>query len=151
MSTGKKKGRKSTFDQKLADGILERLSNGEPLAAICRSEGMPKVRTVSDWKAAHPEFAANFARAREEGADALAAECLEIADETSNDTITLRKGEAEIEIPNKEWILRSKLRVETRLKLLAKWFPKRYGDKIEMEHGVTEGLAAVMERIRKRK
>ena len=40
---------------------------------------------------------------------------------------------------NTEWISRSKLRVETRLKLLAKWDPKRYGDKITQEHVGADG------------
>lgn len=123
-----KPGRVSTFSQEVADEICERLSKGEPLANICRDEDMPAVRTVSDWKAAHVEFAAAFARAREEGFDQIAADCLDIADDTSRDTIVEENGER----PNTEWITRSKLRIETRLKLLAKWDPKRYGDKMQL-------------------
>lgn len=123
-------GRISTFAQEVADDICARLSKGEPLASICRDENMPAVRTVSDWKAAHEQFAADFARAREEGFDALAAECLDIADETSRDTLYTESGDR----PNSEWITRSKLRIETRLKLLAKWDVKRYGDKVQTEH-----------------
>lgn len=121
-------GRPSKFTQEIANSICERLAQGEPLASICRDEDMPAVRTVSDWKAAHAEFSADFARAREEGFDALAAECLDIADETSRDTIATDHGDR----PNSEWITRSKLRIETRLKLLAKWDVKRYGDKLAL-------------------
>lgn len=121
-------GRISTFAQEVADDICARLSKGEPLASICRDENMPAVRTVSDWKAAHEQFAADFARAREEGFDAIAAECLDIADETSSDTLYTEHGEK----ANSEWITRSKLRIETRLKLLAKWDVKRYGDKLAL-------------------
>jgi hypothetical protein len=122
-------GRRSTFTQEIADEICERLSKGEPLAQICRDEHMPASRTVSDWKAEHERFAADFARARDDGFDAIALQCLEIADETSSDTIKTEDGER----PNTEWISRSKLRVETRLKLLAKWDPKRYGEKLQAE------------------
>ena len=87
------------------------------------------MRTVSDWKAANEAFSADFARAREEGFDAIAADCLNIADETSQDTLYGENGER----ANTEWISRSKLRIETRLKLLAKWDPKRYGDKVQTE------------------
>ena len=121
-------GRPSTFDADVAEAICAKLSEGVPLALICRDEGMPAVRTVSDWKKAHDAFSADFARAREEGFDALAAECLEIADETSLDTVSTENGER----PNTEWISRSKLRIETRLKLLAKWDVKRYGDKMAL-------------------
>lgn len=121
-------GRKSTYTAEAAQEICDRLSKGEPLAEICRSPGMPATRTVSDWKAEHPEFAADFARARDEGFDAIAADCLRIADETGMDSIETENGER----PNAEWIARSRLRVETRLKLLAKWDPKRYGEKLAL-------------------
>lgn len=73
---------------------------------------MPAARTVSDWKTKDPTFSANIARAREEGFDALAAECLGIADNLDEDAQSRR------------------VRIEARLKLLAKWDYKRYGDKI---------------------
>jgi hypothetical protein len=124
------RGRPSTYRQEVADAICARLSKGEPLAVICRDAGMPPVRTVSQWKENHPAFAADFARARDEGFDAIAASCLEIADATERDTIIGQQG---AEIANTEWISRSKLRVETRLKLLAKWDPRRYGEKLTTE------------------
>lgn len=132
-------GRQSEYSQEKADAICERLANGEPLRQICRDEAMPAWRTVYDWIDAHADFAARFARAREAGFDAIAEECLEIADETSRDTIMVGRGDDTREAANTEWISRSKLRVETRLKLLAKWSPKRYGDKLDLNHsgGVT--------------
>lgn len=123
-----KRGRPSTYTPEAAKEICERLSKGEPLAVICRDDHMPPVRTVSAWREAHEDFAADFARAREEGYDAIATECLEIADEKSLDTIQTEHGER----ANTEWIARSKLRIETRLKLLAKWDVKRYGDKLAL-------------------
>ena len=119
-------GRPSKFTQELAGEICNRLSQGEPLAQICRDEHMPGYRTVSDWKAAHDSFSAEFARAREDGFDSIAMDCLDIADNLSQDTIVTDTGER----ANTEWISRSKLRVETRLKLLAKWDPKRYGERL---------------------
>jgi len=124
-------GRPSSFTQEIADEICQRLAKGEPLAQICRDDRMPASRTVSDWKAAHETFSADFARAREEGFDQIATDCLAIADETTFDTITGENGDR----ANTEWISRSKLRIETRLKLLAKWDPKRYGDKLDLNHG----------------
>ena len=130
-----KPGRPSAFAQEIADEICRRLSQGEPLAQICRDEHMPAVRTVSDWKKARESFSADFAHAREDGFDQIAAECLDIADETAFDTIITDTGDK----PNTEWISRSKLRIETRLKLLAKWDPKRYGDKVDLNHGGQDG------------
>jgi hypothetical protein len=124
------KGRPSTFTDALADEICERLGEGEPLAVICRDEHMPAVRTVSHWKEKHPQFSADFARARDEGFDAIAVDCLNIADDNGKDVRYTDKGE---ETVNTDVIQRAKLRVETRLKLLAKWDPKRYGEKIAID------------------
>lgn len=130
-----KPGRPSTFSQEVADEICERLSQGEPLRQICRDERMPAWQTVYGWKAAHEDFSKRIASAREAGFDAIAEECLEIADETAFDTVCGESGDR----ANSEWISRSKLRVETRLKLLAKWDPKRYGDKVDLNHGGQDG------------
>lgn len=127
MTEEAKRGRPSLFTPEIAEEICDRLSNGEPLAQICRDDHMPAVRTVSDWKKADEAFSTAFACAREAGFDVIALDCLDIADETSSDTKRGQNGE---EICNSEWISRSRLRVETRLKLLAKWDPKRYGDKV---------------------
>lgn len=111
-------GRPSTYTPEIVQAICERLSNGEPLAAICREEGMPGASTVYDWMEAHPDVAVAIARARVKGFDAIAEETLAIADgpKSCDD------------------VQRDKLRVETRLKLLAKWDPKRYGDRIDLNH-----------------
>jgi len=127
------------FSQAIADDICERIAEGEPLRVICRTEGMPAWRTVYHWLEERPDFAARIARARVSGFDAIAEDCLDIADETNLDTVRDKEGN---ERQNTEWISRSKLRVDTRLKLLAKWDPKRYGDKLETT--VKGGPANVM-------
>ena len=127
------------FSQAIADDICERIAEGEPLRVICRTEGMPAWRTVYHWLEERPDFAARIARARVSGFDAIAEDCLDIADETNLDTVTDKEGNVR---QNTEWISRSKLRVDTRLKLLAKWDPKRYGDKLETT--VKGGPANVM-------
>jgi transposase len=124
-------GRPSTFTQEIADEICARLSEGEPLRQICRDERMPPWQTVYRWRSEDESFSRRIACAREAGFDAIAEECMAIADETAFDTIQGENGER----ANAEWISRSKLRVETRLKLLAKWDPKRYGDKMDVNHG----------------
>jgi len=49
----------------------------------------------------------------------------DIVDETSNDTIVTDKGE----IPNSEWMQRSRLRYDARKWLVSKLNPKKYGDR----------------------
>lgn len=132
-------GRKSTFNAKDAAEIVERLSKGEPLTHICADDWLPCDDTVRAWAEANADFARDIVRSRKAGFDAIALECLDIADNTSNDTKLV--GEGETPGCNAEWISRSKLRVETRLKLLAKWDPKRYGDKVQTELSGPDGGA----------
>jgi hypothetical protein len=120
----------SRYTQQIADKIVARVSDGEPLKTMCREPGMPSWRTVYDWIRDRPEFAAAMERARELGADAIAAECLEIADTPlTGEEITIR-GKSK-EIRKGDMLGHRKLQIETRLKLLAKWHPKKYGEKVE--------------------
>jgi hypothetical protein len=123
-------GRPSTYSPEVVEAICERLSAGEPLAAICRDEGMPGLRTVYDWSDAQADVSARIARARDVGEEVLLAQCLGIADDDSAD---YTKGTDGNDRPDTEHIQRSKLRIETRLKLLAKWNPKKWGDKTTSE------------------
>ena len=127
----KTRGVKTTYTKEIADSICEQLSVGVPLREICRQDGYPKWRTVYDWLAKDEEFATRFAHARDVGHEALAQECLDIADNAENDwMLRENKDGSESWQLNGEHVQRSKLRIETRLKLLAKWNPKKYGDKV---------------------
>lgn len=127
--------------ERIFDSICAEIAEGTPLREICRREEMPGFRTVYEWIEASPEKSARFARAREIGFDALAEEAIEIADDGTNDWMDARDEEGAVAgyKVNGEHIQRSKLRVETRLKLLAKWSPKKYGDKVTSEHTGPDG------------
>ncbi|MBD3684118.1 hypothetical protein H3005_19885 [Stenotrophomonas sp. Br8] len=137
---------------KLLKEITERLSQGEPLAQICRDEGMPAARTVREWQQNDEQVSAAIARAREEGFDSIAAECLDIADDGRNDWMNRAAdaGDEQALQFNGEHVQRSKLRVDTRLKLLAKWDPKRYGERLAVDHGVQDNLAERLRAARER-
>ena len=143
----KRPGRPSKLTPAVLKRIVDGLSEGTPLTVICSPAAMPSDRTVRDWMDANPEVSAAIAGAREAGFDRIALDALAIADNTEQDTILTDKGS---EIPNSEWISRSKLRVETRLKLLAKWDPKRYGDKQQVEHSGSFDTATAIIEARKR-
>lgn len=117
--------------QTMAIEIVDWISEGKTLREFCRQAGKPVYSTVYDWMEKDSEFATRIARAREIGEDVIAQECIEIADDGTNDweTRTNKKGD-EYQVPNPELVMRSRLRVDTRLKLLAKWNPKKYGDKL---------------------
>lgn len=134
--------------------ICERLAQGEPLRVICRDPHMPGWVTVYSWINADQGFAERIARARGLGYDAIAEECLEIADDATGDMkpvgLLADMGDKAPTAFDAEHVQRSKLRIETRLKLLAKWDPKRYGDRQAIEHSVSEDTAAILAAARKR-
>lgn len=108
--------------------VIERLlggiADGKTLRALCREDGMPNWRTVYDWIEADAELAAQVARARELGFDAIAEDVFDIADGTR---------------ASSEHVQLSKMRIDTRLKLLACWSPKKYGNKQDVSIGNKEG------------
>jgi len=130
MSKVAKRGKKSP---ELMDEIIMRISNGEPLRQICRDDHMPSWVAVYDWLEADKEFSLRFTRARDIGEDAIAQECFDIADNATNDWMESsgKDGGAAYKL-NGEHIQRSKLRIETRLKLLSKWNPRKWGDKVDL-------------------
>ena len=133
----KKTGRPSKQTQALVDEICARLSMGEPLAQICRDAHMPHDSTVRQWGKADETVSLAIACAREDGFDSIAADCLKIADDSTNDYVEKLAGQGDEQaiktMLNAEHVQRSKLRIETRLKLLAKWDPKRYGERMQTE------------------
>lgn len=78
------------------------------------------------------ELEQKVADARAKGIEAILDETLDIADEVQHDTIRDDNGTAR---PNSEWITRSRLRVDTRIKLAQMMKPKTYGDKLDLTSG----------------
>lgn len=145
-----KPGRPSKFTPELADEIVMRISQGIPLREICRDEHIPSWMSVYRWMDADKEFSLRIAHARELGEEAIAQECLEIADDAKNDWMEkIGRDGTELYQLNGEHVQRSKLRIETRLKLLAKWNPRKWGEKVDLNHGVQPDnpLASLVQRI----
>ena len=141
-----KRGRPSKYTPELVEEICERISKGEPLRQICRDEHMPGWRSVYDWQAKDPDFLARIAHARELGEEAIAQECVEIADDARNDWMEKldKDGVAVGWQLNGDHVQRSKLRIETRLKLLAKWNPRKWGERQHVEHSGKVGLESLI-------
>lgn len=128
----KKIGRPSDFNQAVADELCERIATTpRGLDFICASdETLPSARTVHRWLDVNDGFRQSYLRARERQADLIFDECLEIADDVSSDTKIVKRADgSEFEQCDAEWISRSKLRVDTRLRMAGKLSPKKYGDK----------------------
>ena len=128
--------------------VCEMIVTGATLDAAAKAIGANGKSMILMWVAQDAEFEAIYRRAKAAQADVMAEDIIDIADDTSGDWKMVDGGNGAI--VDREAVLRSKLRVETRLKLMASLAPKRYGAKVEVEHGVTEGFADRLMRARER-
>ena len=112
-------GRPTDYTEDLSDRICSELANGNSLRTVCRADDMPDRTTVFRWIRTIPDFQHHYADAKQEAADAMGEDILDIADETTD----------------KDGHQRNRLRVDTRKWLMSKHKPKKYGDKIDMTSG----------------
>lgn len=132
-----KVGRPQTaVPKQMAEAICQWISDGKTLREFCRLKGHPHYNTVYCWLEKDNDFAVRFARAREIGEDQIAQECLHIAD-TQMIGETTKITERGVEVTKEDMLGHRKLQVDTRLKLLAKWNPKRWGDKVDVTQNTT--------------
>lgn len=88
---------------------------------------MPAWQKIYEWMQKDPNLSGAIARAREVGQDAIAEDILrELNDEPER---ILSEGGGRID---SGYVQLLRTRADIKLKLLAKWNPKRYGDRVEL-------------------
>ncbi len=112
-----KGGRPTDYTPEMAALICERVATSTlGLKKLCDAhEDLPVKSTVNLWRYKYPEFSAQYAQAKMFQADLLAEECLDIADDSSQDIAYNSDGD---EICNTEFVNRCRLRIDTRKWLL---------------------------------
>lgn len=123
-------GRPTDYTPEKADEICALLAEGISLRTICLDDDMPSKSTVFRWLRLHSEFSDQYARAKEESADALTEEMIDIADDGTNDWMERLNAEGQSlgwQV-NGEHIQRSKVRIDTRKWVASKLKPKKYGE-----------------------
>ncbi|MBL4859396.1 MAG: hypothetical protein JKX96_00590, partial [Acinetobacter sp.] len=87
---------------------------------ICLEDGNPNIATVFRWLVKYKEFSDNYARARDEQSEGYADEIVYIADNAKDPAL------ARLQIDARKWVA-SKLK------------PKKYGDRLDLNHGGQDG------------
>jgi hypothetical protein len=77
-------GRPTDYTPELATAICAEIGLGHSLRTICKADSMPCVATIFNWLRLHPEFLEQYTRAKEEQADALAEEMLDLGNSSDN-------------------------------------------------------------------
>lgn len=122
-------GRPTKYTKELADQICNLIANSEyGLRRVAKEVGVVP-ETIRTWLIQYPEFLAQYARAKEEQADFLADQIIEIADDSLNDT---QVGEDGKPVLNYDHIQRSRLRVDARKWKASKLAPKKYGERVDL-------------------
>jgi hypothetical protein len=124
------------FTSDLAATICERIMQGMSLRQVCAMDDMPARSTVHKWLAANADFADQYARACAVRADEIFDEIFDIADDASNDWMERKDDDGALIgwRENGESVRRSAIRIDARKWALARMEPKKYGDKLAMEH-----------------
>ena len=135
MAVVKKKDTKATAKSEakvdwrtpeFAEILLDAIAGGMTLKEVCETNDLPKT-SVLRWIST--EYLDQYACALRARADMQAEEIIEIADKkyTTNEELTA-----------------AKMRIDARKWLMSKMSPKKYGDKVELDHGVTEELKEIV-------
>ena len=124
-------GRATEYTSDIADSICERLACGESMRSVARDETMPAMSTMFKWLREQGEFSEQYAKAKEESADALVEDMLDIADNQIGNVVTI--DGVEVVVVDSAAVAHGRLRVDTRKWAASKLKPKKYGEKIQQE------------------
>jgi hypothetical protein len=124
---------------KLIEEVLSRIAQGETLASLGRELNFHPT-SWSQWVHDDEDLAIAYAQARDVGADVIADDVLRIIDAEPERVVELdadgKPTAGRLDSAGVAW---ARNRAEFRLKLLAKWAPKKYGDKQQVEVGNKDG------------
>ena len=119
-------GRRPTYDQDAIKAeVIDWIGAGKTLREYCRQDGKPSFHMIYVWEKDDEVFASRLAHARDIGSDAIAEEAMSIIDAEPlavHDDL----GNKRYDSGSISW---NKNRAEQRMKLLACWNPRKYGQR----------------------
>jgi hypothetical protein len=121
-------GRPTTYTVETAERICAGIARAIPLVKICDMDGMPDPSTVYAWLRVNEEFSKMYARAREDQADFLASEIIDIADNGALD-----HNDRKVRVDARKWIA-------------AKLKPRNYGERLDVGNADDKPLNIVITR-----
>lgn len=127
-------------NREIAAEICARIAQGEILLDILEDvrgdRRYPSRTTLYEWIRNDAHIAEMYDKARAAGFDVMAEKCVKIAAEEV-DKIEGKRDPAHV--------AHKKLQIDTHIKLLGKWAPKRYGDRTELRGNPDEPVVVSVE------
>ena len=110
--------RPTIYTKELGEKICSQIAVGKSVRKMCKSPKMPSASTIFYWliDEEKKEFLEQYKKARNVEAELMFEELREIADNQEGD------------------VMRDRLRVDTRKWYLSKVLPKKFGEKVGLEH-----------------
>lgn len=116
------KGRPSLYSDDIAEHICVQLAEGRALVDIVQDEAMPAQSTVYLWLLKHPPFSEMYTRARSWQADTMADRAARMGLDPASIT---DPQAARVQLDAIKWAT-------------ARLEPRKYGDKLDLNHGGQE-------------
>lgn len=138
--------RNATYTDKKANEIILRLTNGETLTSICRELNL-KPYMVYRWTEQREDFALRFARAREFGDLMLEDQAIDFSDNKLEDVEESERlsDAGTVNFTRRfDSVARSRLKAETRLKVVARRKGARITNEIKFLKKTDAEMAAEM-------
>lgn len=148
-----KLGRPTLYNEEIVKRICDVVStNTIGLRRLTQIfDDLPDESTIRLWRRIYPDFSLRYAQAKLFQAELLAEECLDIADDASNDWMqTFNEEEQPLGWRvNGEHIHRSRVRIDTRKWWASKLLPKKYGYITDASDGKNPEMDKELEERRK--
>jgi len=121
----KKTGRPTKYSKEVAEKICSKVSvtSAGLMQLYHENDYFPHPDTIYEWRSKIPEFSDMYAQAKKHQADILAEQIIEMSD---NCAIEYHRGS--------EYIMATRLQVDSRKWMAAKLLPRIYGDKVTTDN-----------------
>lgn len=135
----KKKTNEPKYSQEIFDEICKKIAiSSHGLEKILKSDvRYPAVSSFYEWIYHDNILFDQYFKAKVFQVNILSDEIVKISDDRSQDTIIDDNGN---ERCDKEWVQRSRLRVDTRKWLCSKLAPRIYGDKLQLAEPISQAI-----------
>ena len=114
-------GRPGIYSEELGEKICTLIATGFSLRKIGAMDDMPHMDTILRWVIKDKLFYERYAQAQAARAEFLLSEIVELSDEMAADNCSTTRDPSGVN--------HRRLQIDTRKWVIAKMFPKKYGDK----------------------
>lgn len=123
----------NNYCEEVADFILERMLEGEPIRSICRDPHMPHLSKFLGWIEKNTSLRERYTLAKELRAEVWADDLISLGDSARMGVTITHRADGTVDIVTADMTNRTRMQIEVRKFLLSKILPKKYGTLVPEE------------------